>query len=297
MAEGRLLRQLIRAGAQRDNSAFREAAERVISDERAKNHHLLANDLERILYGEDSKAPSSPRRTYQIPKDGERGLELLSVRVPVRDLKDIVLSDGNKATMEEVLVEQNRTDLLSGYGLKAIQRLLFYGPPGCGKTSTAEVLATELGIELVTVRFDAVVSSFLGETSANLRKVFDFLSAGRFVGLFDEFDAIGKEREDSAEHGELRRVVNAFLQLLDSYRGQSILIAATNHERLLDRALWRRFDEVLHLDKPVVRVRYELDELAPETSPSDNLPHPSLTDLLAPIVERARAASSTTPGR
>ena len=250
MAEGRLLRQLIRAGAQRDNSAFREAAERVISDERAKNHHLLANDLERILYGEDSKAPSNPRRTYQIPKDGERGLELLSVRVPVRDLKDIVLSDGNKATIEEVLLEQNRTDLLSGYGLKPIQRLLFYGPPGCGKTSTAEVLATELGIELVTVRFDAVVSSFLGETSANLRKVFDFLSAGRFVGLFDEFDAIGKEREDSAEHGELRRVVNAFLQLLDSYRGQSILIAATNHERLLDRALWRRFDEVLLLDKP-----------------------------------------------
>lgn len=95
-----------------------------------------------------------------------------------------------------------------------------------------------------------MVSSFLGETSANLRKVFDFLSSGRFVGLFDEFDAIGKEREDSAEHGELRRVVNAFLQLLDSYRGQSILIAATNHERLLDRALWRRFDEVLHLDKP-----------------------------------------------
>ncbi len=91
-----------------------------------KNHHLLANDLERILYGEDSKAPSSPRRTYQIPKDGERGLELLSVRVPVRDLKDIVLSDGNKATMEEVLVEQNRTDLLSGYGLKPIHRLLFY---------------------------------------------------------------------------------------------------------------------------------------------------------------------------
>src|ERR1035438_9748046 len=111
MAEGRLLRQLIRAGAQRDNSAFREAAQRVISDERAKNPHLLANDLERILYGEDSKAPSSPRRTYDIPKDGERGLELLSVRVPVRDLKDIVLSDGNKATMEEVLVEQNRTDL------------------------------------------------------------------------------------------------------------------------------------------------------------------------------------------
>lgn len=250
MAEGRLLRQLIRAGAQGNGGAFRQAAEDVIREERAKNHHLLANDLERILYGEDSTRQALPRRSYEIPKDGERGLELLSVRAPVRDLKDVVLAPENASVVEEVLLQQSRTDVLASHGLRPIQRLLFYGPPGCGKTSTAEVLATELGIELVTVRFDAVVSSFLGETSANLRKVFDFLAAGRFVGLFDEFDAIGKEREDTAEHGELRRVVNAFLQMLDSYRGQSILIAATNHERLLDRALWRRFDEVLLLDKP-----------------------------------------------
>lgn len=250
MAEGRLLRQLIRAGAQGNGGAFRAAAEDVIREERAKHHHLLANDLERILYGEDSSRQVLPRRTYEIPKDGERGLELLSVRVPVRDLEDVILAPENISVIEEVLLQQSRTDVLASHGLRPIQRLLLYGPPGCGKTSTAEVIATELGLELVTVRFDAVVSSFLGETSANLRKVFDFLAAGRFVGLFDEFDAIGKEREDAAEHGELRRVVNAFLQMLDSYRGQSILIAATNHERLLDRALWRRFDEVLLLGKP-----------------------------------------------
>jgi SpoVK/Ycf46/Vps4 family AAA+-type ATPase len=250
MAEGRLLRQLVRAGAQGNGGTFRQVAEEVIRDERAKNHHLLANDLERILYGEASSPQTAARPVVDVPKDGERGLELLTLRTPVRGLADVVLSPENHAILEEVLLQQSRRDVLASHGLRPIQRLLLYGPSGCGKTSAAEVIATELGLELVTVRFDAVVSSFLGETSANLRKVFDFLAAGRYVGLFDEFDAIGKEREDSADHGELRRVVNAFLQLLDSYRGQSLLVAATNHEQLLDRALWRRFDEVLLLDRP-----------------------------------------------
>ncbi len=111
-------------------------------------------------------------------------------------------------------------------------------------------LANELGLDLATVRLDAVVSSYLGETAANLRKVFDFVEAHRLVVLFDEFDALGKEREDRGEHGELRRVINAFLQMLDAYRGPSLLIAATNHQGLLDRALWRRFDDVLLFDRP-----------------------------------------------
>ncbi len=251
MAEGRLLRQLIKAGAGHGSEEFRAAAEEMIREERAKKHHLLANDLERILYGETNdgyQRVSNIRR--EIPKDRERGLPLVEIRQPVRDLKDVILSDENSSVLEEVLLEQSRTELLAGYGLKPVSRLLFCGPPGCGKTSSAEVLATELGLELVIVRFDAVVSSFLGETAANLRKVFDFLEAERVVGLFDEFDAIGKEREDPAEHGELKRVINSFLQMMDGYRGKSLLFAATNHERLLDRAIWRRFDEVLMFDLP-----------------------------------------------
>ncbi len=147
-------------------------------------------------------------------------------------------------------MEQNRGELLASYGLRPISRLLFCGPPGCGKTLAAEVLASELGLQLATVRFDAVVSSFLGETASNLRKVFDSLATQKVVALFDEFDAIGKEREDPTEHGELKRVVNSFLQMVDAYRGPSLLVAATNHERVLDRAIWRRFDEVLFFDKP-----------------------------------------------
>lgn len=250
MAEGRLLRKLIRAGSHADSEEFRNAAEELIQIERDKRHHLLANDLERILYGERSSMPTTRNLLQESPKDRERGLALIEFREPLRDLNDIVLSDENRSVLQEVLLEQNRSDLLASYGLRPISRLLFCGPPGCGKTLAAEVLATELGLQLATVRFDAVVSSFLGETAANLRKVFDFFATQRLVALFDEFDAIGKEREDPAEHGELKRVVNSFLQMVDAYRGPSLLVAATNHERMLDRAIWRRFDEVLFFDKP-----------------------------------------------
>ncbi|MCS5697190.1 AAA family ATPase [Desulfofundulus thermocisternus] len=252
MTSGRLLRQLIKIGARDGGEEFRRVAEEVIREERLKNHHLLANDLERILYGEhsDPGRKSFPRVLYDIPRDRERGLPLLAIREPVRDLQDIVLSDVNKSILEEVLLENSRAEVLASYGLKPISRLLFCGPPGCGKTLAAEVLAAELGLELAVVRFDAVVSSFLGETSANLRKVFDFLETSCFVALFDEFDAIGKTRDDLGEHGELKRVVNSFLQMMDGFRGKSILIAATNHERLLDKALWRRFDEVLFFERP-----------------------------------------------
>lgn len=251
MAEGRLLRQLFKIGAQTGGEEFRRVADEVIREERAKKHHLLANDLERILYGEWANGfHRSPKPVYSIPKDRERGLALLEIRSPVRDFEDIVLSDENQSVLEEVLLEQNRAEVLASHGLKPMYRLLFCGPPGCGKTTAAEVLATELALDLAVVRFDAVVSSFLGETAANLRRVFDFLEQERLVVLFDEFDAIGKERDDPSEHGELKRVINALLQMMDGYRGKSVIIAATNHERLLDKALWRRFDDVLVFEKP-----------------------------------------------
>jgi SpoVK/Ycf46/Vps4 family AAA+-type ATPase len=131
-------------------------------------------------------------------------------------------------------------------------KLLFCGPPGCGKTLCAEIISAEIGIPLLYTRFDAIVSSYLGETAANLRKVFDYASNSRWVVLFDEFDAIGKARDDANEHGEIKRVINSFLQLLDSFQSPSIIIAATNHEHLLDPALWRRFDEIILFPKPSV---------------------------------------------
>lgn len=222
-----------------------------IREEREKKHHLLANDLEKILYGENGEAHSQPLLPLpEVPTDRERELPLLEVREPVRSFSDIILTPENRDTIENVLHEQGRRNLLGTYGLKPISRLLLCGPPDCGKTLRAEVLATELGLPLLLIRFDAVVSSFLGETAANLRKVFDYLDGGRYVALFDEFDAIGKEREDASEHGELRRVVSGYLQMMDSYRGSSLIVAASNHEGMLGRALWRRFDEVLFFERP-----------------------------------------------
>lgn len=251
MATGKLLRQLIKTGVEGNSDAFRAASEEVIREERAKQHHLLANDLERLLYGRPRDYAHTPGKPMEkAPVDRERNLALLDLREPVRRLDDAVLSDETRSAVEEVLQEHHHTERLASYGLRAADRLLFYGPPGCGKTLTAEVIASELGLPLAVVRVDAVVSSYLGETAANLRKVFDFAAANAAVVLFDEFDALAKERADEADHGELRRVVNAVLQMMDAYHGRSVLIAATNHETMLDLAIWRRFEEVLLFEPP-----------------------------------------------
>ncbi len=251
MATAKLLRQLIKTGTEGNRDAFKRVSEQLIQEERAKSHHLLANDLEKILYGRRTvDRAANSLLIDRLPKDKERNLPLLQIKEAVRRMEDVVLSDENKSLLNELLQEQHRAEALQSYGLYPADRLLFCGPPGCGKTLTAEVLASELGLPLAIVRIDSVVSSLLGETAANLRQVFDFIATIPMVVLFDEFDALAKERADTAEHGELKRVVNAFLQMLDAYEGKSILVAATNHERILDAAIWRRFDEVLVFESP-----------------------------------------------
>ena len=252
MANGKILRQLIKAGTSGDSAAFRLASEAIISDERQKQHHLLANDLEQILYGEHL-APATVRSNRLIPNvpvDQERGLPLLDIKQPRRSLEEIILFGQSTLAIEELLEEHRRQDVLQTYGMKASGKVLFYGPPGCGKTLAAEVIAFELDLPLVIVRLDGLISSYLGETAANLSKIFDFITQYPMVVLFDEFDAIGKERDDRGEHGELRRLVNAVLQMMDAYQGQSLILAATNHEQMLDSAIWRRFDETIEFSIP-----------------------------------------------
>lgn len=252
MANGKTLRQLIRAGASGDGSAFRRASEAVIQDERLKQHHLLANDLEQILYGESLASNKSSTRSLLPPPpvDQERGLPLLDIRQAQRSLEEIILQEDTLMAVEELLEEHRRSDILRSHGMKPSGKALFYGPPGCGKTLGAEVIAFELDLPLAIIRLDALVSSFLGETAANLGKIFDYIAKHQMVALFDEFDAIGKQRTDSSEHGELRRVVNAVLQMMDAYQGKSLILASTNHEQILDTAIWRRFDETIEFPLP-----------------------------------------------
>lgn len=246
MASGKLLRLLVQSGASGDPTAFRSATEQLIKEERQKQHNLLANDLERILYGE--RAPSSSTVHSILPEapvDKESGVALLDIKQANRSIEELVLEQSTLEVIENVLEEYRREDVLRSYGMMPAEKVLFFGPPGCGKTLSAEAIAYELNRPLAIVRLDSLVSSFLGETAANLRKVFDFIAKHKLVVLFDEFDALGKERDDGSEHGELRRVVNAVLQMMDSYDGQSIIIAATNHDQILDSAIWRRFDELV----------------------------------------------------
>lgn len=255
MANGKLLRQLVKAGTSGDADAFRRASEAVIREERDKQHHLLANDLENILYGRSAPIASNVQRHLfdGVPSDKERGLPLIEMREPTRSEQEIVLSDQNASLIEEIIQEYRRVETLQSYGLRPAEKLLFCGPPGCGKTLAAEVLAYELERPLGIVRLDTVVSSYLGETAANLRKVFDFAQEHSIVLLFDEFDAIAKERADATEHGELKRVVNSVLQMMDSFRSDTLFISASNHERMLDSAIWRRFDDVLLFERPSIQ--------------------------------------------
>jgi SpoVK/Ycf46/Vps4 family AAA+-type ATPase len=249
VASGKLLRLLVKSGTSGDPTAFISATEQLIKEERAKQHNLLANDLERILYGERNSSNSTTAFAHQIlpeaPTDKESGVSLIDIKQANRSVEELVLERNTLEVIENVLEEYRREDLLRSYGMMPAEKILFFGPPGCGKTLTAEAIAYELDRPIAIVRLDSLVSSFLGETATNLRKVFDFIAKHKLVVLFDEFDALGKERDDGSEHGELRRVVNAVLQMMDSYEGKSIIVAATNHEQILDSAIWRRFDEIV----------------------------------------------------
>jgi SpoVK/Ycf46/Vps4 family AAA+-type ATPase len=174
------------------------------------------------------------------------------VRDAFLSFDDLLLPKGVPELFAEVHLEQLRVDDLAQHALSPRRRFLLVGPPGCGKTATAEALADELGWQLGIVNLPAMVSSFLGDTAKNLAAVFETASTAELVILCDEFDAIAKTRDDDTEHGELHRVVTSFLQLIDRFAGPSIVVAASNHPDLLDSAVWRRFDEVVRLDLPSV---------------------------------------------
>ncbi|CCF82495.1 AAA family ATPase [Nitrolancea hollandica] len=252
MARADLLKKLFQSYQHRDDEAFRIVAAALIEEERKKHHVILANELDRIMKnGRDPCLYGGAMTSLgPVPRDSERQTPLIEIKNTKRYLQDLVLSDEIRQSLERVLFEFRDWEVLETNGIPPISRVLFCGPPGCGKTATAEAIASELALPLLYVRFDSVVSSLLGETASNLRKVFEFAERGQWVMLFDEFDAIGRSRDDTTEHGEIKRVVNSFLQIMDNFTGRSLIICATNFERALDPAIWRRFDEVILFSKP-----------------------------------------------
>ena len=264
MSRGEIIRKLFKSFSCNERENFLTAAHELIKEERSKNHVLLARDLEKLLndgsgYTKPLAANLSPRNQFpESPKDKDTGLALLDVKQFDLTWDHIVLSEKISDALQEIAVENRKQDILAAYNLKPKNKLLFCGPPGCGKTQTAKILSSALSLPLVYVNLTAVFSSYLGETATNLQKIFTYIEKGEWLVLFDEFDAIAHDRNSLNEHGEIKRLVNSLLQLIDNATNQSIFVAATNHEKLLDSAVWRRFDEVIFFDNPTVELRTAL---------------------------------------
>jgi len=258
-----LIKRIVRSGLKADLPALAAAVKQLASSESKQGHKIFADELRSMVT--NPVAGQTEIHQPLLPPNGisvERGLTvipprskgdaaaLIDVRWSRKRFHDVVLGDRPKKRICRFLEEYTKQEQLQSFGLAPKRKLLFFGPPGNGKTLSAEVIAGELEMPLFYVRFDSLVASYLGETAANLRRVFEFAALQPGVLFFDEFDAIGKTRDTRDDVGELKRVVNSFLLLLDGYSGHGPIIAATNYEKLLDHALARRFDDLVHFPAP-----------------------------------------------
>lgn len=249
MARADLILSIVEAARSGDDIALRRTVEALIAEERQKQHHVLAERLEQAL--QRNGASSDP--LLEAPP-ASAPVEVIS---PSRRMSDLFLPATLLTACQELVEEQQRVEVLRSFGLEPRHRILLTGPPGNGKTSLAEAIAEALLVPLMKVRYEAVVGSFLGETAAALSRVFSFARTRRAVLFFDEFDAIAKERGDEHETGEVKRVVSSLLMQIDDLPSHVVVIAASNHPELLDRAVGRRFELHLHLPRPDLKARTE----------------------------------------
>lgn len=245
MPRSDLLLSLVKAGSKGDGPGFRRSLEAIVADERGRQHHVVARQLAQYLTPpSDTSAASTTCRISPTPE------ALVDEIHPERTLADLILPEEVRQACAEIVEEQHRSDLLRSHGLEPRHAVLLLGPPGNGKTSLAEAIGGELAVPVLRVRYDAVVGSFLGETASRLARVFDHARTRQCVLFFDEFDAVGKERGDEHETGEIKRVVNSLLMQIDSLPSYVVVVAASNHPELLDRAVWRRFQIRAQLPPP-----------------------------------------------
>lgn len=244
MARADILISLVKSALHSDLVTFRRALEVLISEEKSKNHSILAERLTALM----NDSPNKSTNNTPFIQNGTRDL-VFEVK-PKKSFSDLILNKELFDLCSELVEEHHRSDLLRSYGLVPRNRVLLAGPPGNGKTSLAEAIAYELMYPLLVVRYDNLIGSYLGETASRLQKVFDTARTRNCVLFFDEFETLGKERGDTKETGEIKRVVSSLLLQIDRLPSHTIVITASNHPELLDKAVWRRFQISAELKNP-----------------------------------------------
>jgi SpoVK/Ycf46/Vps4 family AAA+-type ATPase len=252
MATAIQIKALLASHSVGDDEQFRAVALQVAAAEARKGHDALAKELRELVRQSRKRSDEEGLRgnVLNISTPPREAAELLEQVPPSCKLSDLVLNESLRDRISRILKEQQNLSRLKERSLRPRQRLLFTGPPGCGKTATASALASELGLSLFVVRLDSLLSRYLGESLSKLRLIFDAAESTRAVYLFDEFDSIGYTREATGDVGEMRRVLNAFLIFIEKMRSNSLIVAATNHGERLDKALFRRFDDLVEFGLP-----------------------------------------------
>lgn len=278
MASAEQLKALVKSHISRDDRLFFSVAMQVAAHEAKVGHGKLATELRDMIDAAKNHVSSVDNPGKLIPLGRPKGelAGLLTVSYPKNRLSDMVLDEEARLQLDRILKEQKMHDRIREHGLSPRRKLLLVGPPGTGKTMTASVLAGELGVPLFCVRLDTLITKFMGETAAKLRQVFDAISEIRGVYFFDEFDAIGSQRGLSNDVGEIRRVLNSFLQMIEHDQSNSLIVAATNHPEILDHALLRRFDDVISYHFPTSEqannlIRSRLGKYAPKPFPTKSV--------------------------
>lgn len=244
MARSDLVIGLVKAGLHSDPVQFRRVVEALAAEERTKQHNVLADRLEELL-GQNGNT------LFRSVNGADEQIQSLVYEVmPRRVLEDLILPDVVASACHELVQEHQRVELLRSYALEPRHRVLLAGPPGNGKTSLAEAIAESMMLPLLVVRYEGIIGSYLGETAQRLRRLFDHVRTRQCVLFLDEFDTIGKERGDAHETGEIKRVVSSLLLQMDALPSHVVVVTATNHPELLDRAAWRRFQLRLYLPPP-----------------------------------------------
>jgi len=246
------VKALIRSHADGDDARFYAIAIQVAAHAARSGHARFATDLRKLIDDVRSRVGAVAPRLRPLPIVQPKGelAGLLTVSYPKARLSELIVNGLVAARLERVLTEQRQRARIREHGLEPMRKLLLVGPPGTGKTMTAGVLAGELGLPLLTIQFDGLITRYLGETAAKLRLVFDAMREQRAVYLFDEFDALGANRSTPNDVGEIRRVLNSFLLFIEQDESDSVILAATNFAAMLDAALFRRFDAVIEYGVP-----------------------------------------------